>query len=99
MAYPVHGRGIQYKGPKKAEHMMRFLQSMMNPFKRISSIPELNEYRAHCDVSIAPTILYFFFDIFLIAVRFILSVFGIISLFLKIPTWNLSFFKYTGCIN
>lgn len=52
MAYPAHGRGIQYKGPRTAHHMMKFLQLVMQPFVRITDTREIGKYRAHYDVSI-----------------------------------------------
>lgn len=52
MAYPSHGRGIQYKGIKKAEHMIKFLRNVMQPMLRIIDSAERFQYKALYDVSI-----------------------------------------------
>lgn len=42
IAYPAHGRGVLYSGPRTAPHMMRFLNSMMKPIIRVSDPQEIN---------------------------------------------------------
>ncbi|XP_044758505.1 thioredoxin domain-containing protein 11 [Coccinella septempunctata] len=37
IAYPTHGRGIQYNGPLIAVHMMAFLKRLISPFTNIES--------------------------------------------------------------
>ncbi|KAG5891308.1 hypothetical protein JTB14_002869 [Gonioctena quinquepunctata] len=37
IAYPSHGRGVQYNGPISAFHMIQFLQKVCNPILRISN--------------------------------------------------------------
>lgn len=36
IAYPAHGKGLQYHGPKSAAHMQRFLYDVMEPLVRVS---------------------------------------------------------------
>lgn len=36
IAYPSHGRGVQYNGPISAPHMINFLQKVCNPILRLS---------------------------------------------------------------
>ncbi|KAL3274082.1 hypothetical protein HHI36_015500 [Cryptolaemus montrouzieri] len=36
IAYPTHGRGLQYNGPLVAVYMMQFLKKLINPFTRSS---------------------------------------------------------------
>lgn len=50
MAYPAHGRGIIYKGLRKAEHMIKFLQSVMKPFTRIINYNDVSIYQTLYDV-------------------------------------------------
>ena len=38
IAYPTHGRGVQYNGQKVSSHMIRFLHSMMRPITRVSGL-------------------------------------------------------------
>lgn len=35
IAYPSHGRGVQYNGPISASHMIIFLQKVCNPISRL----------------------------------------------------------------
>lgn len=51
MAYPAHGRGIQYRGPRKAEHMLKFLQSVENPLTRINHIGDIIQHEPLHDVN------------------------------------------------
>ncbi|KAJ8965120.1 hypothetical protein NQ314_004345 [Rhamnusium bicolor] len=37
IAYPSHGRGVQYNGPINAPHIIRFLQKLCNPILRLSN--------------------------------------------------------------
>lgn len=34
IAYPTHGRGIQYNGPLVAVHMIAFLKKLISPFSK-----------------------------------------------------------------
>lgn len=49
MAYPSHGRGIQYKGVRKAEHMIKFLQNIIEPVIRIVDDSEKIKYKIYYD--------------------------------------------------
>lgn len=37
IAYPSHGRGIQYNGPISSVHIIKFLQKVYNPLIRLTS--------------------------------------------------------------
>ncbi|XP_063903866.1 uncharacterized protein LOC135123281 isoform X2 [Zophobas morio] len=41
IAYPTHGRGIQYNGPLEAFHMIRFLLNMCQPLVRPDKLDDL----------------------------------------------------------
>ncbi|XP_044252727.1 thioredoxin domain-containing protein 11 [Tribolium madens] len=41
IAYPTHGRGIQYNGPLEAFHIIKFLQNVCKPILRPETIDEL----------------------------------------------------------
>ncbi|KAF5280834.1 hypothetical protein FQR65_LT14941 [Abscondita terminalis] len=43
IAYPTHGKGIQYKGPQLATYMVKFLKTISRPFIRIHEVFEVNE--------------------------------------------------------
>lgn len=43
IAYPAHGRGLQYHGPKSAAHIQRFLYDMMEPLVRVADISDNND--------------------------------------------------------
>ncbi|GJQ80005.1 hypothetical protein Trydic_g9478 [Trypoxylus dichotomus] len=53
IAYPAHGRGIQYNGPKTALHMMRFLNSFMEPLVRVSNLDVHHLRQTHDAVVVA----------------------------------------------
>lgn len=36
IAYPSHGRGVQYNGPLKSFHMIKFLKKIINPIVRFN---------------------------------------------------------------
>lgn len=46
MAYPSHGRGIQYKGIRTSEHMVKFLNNIIHPVIRICDNSEKLHYKA-----------------------------------------------------
>lgn len=35
IAYPSHGRGLQYNGPLKSHHIIKFLKKVCNPLARV----------------------------------------------------------------
>lgn len=39
IAYPTHGRGIQYNGAKNAENMIKFLHGIISPLIRLVDAP------------------------------------------------------------
>lgn len=41
IAYPTHGRGIQYNGPLEAFHMIAFLNNICKPIIRIKHVDDL----------------------------------------------------------
>jgi hypothetical protein len=41
IAYPTHGRGIQYNGPLEAFHMIKFLQNLCKPLVRPNNTDDL----------------------------------------------------------
>ncbi|EFA08737.2 thioredoxin domain-containing protein 11 [Tribolium castaneum] len=41
IAYPTHGRGIQYNGPLEAFHIIKFLQNVCKPILRPETVDEL----------------------------------------------------------
>lgn len=41
IAYPTHGRGIQYNGPLEAFHMVAFLNNICKPIIRIKKVDDL----------------------------------------------------------
>ncbi|XP_018323145.1 thioredoxin domain-containing protein 11 isoform X2 [Agrilus planipennis] len=49
IAYPTVGKGIQYKGPKAAPYMMRFLMQLMQPFVRVTTTEEIVQLMATHD--------------------------------------------------
>lgn len=51
IAYPTHGRGIQYNGAKTSEHMIKFLTGIINPLIRIDEFSEIYSLLAVYDVN------------------------------------------------
>lgn len=43
IAYPTHGKGIQYKGPNSAYYIVKFLKSLTRPMIRISDESEVDD--------------------------------------------------------
>lgn len=58
IAYPSHGRGIQYNGPKTAHHMIKFLSVIIKPLIRIKTSEDINLLLAKHDVSKTTKIVY-----------------------------------------
>lgn len=50
IAYPSHGKGIQYKGPRTAAHIVKFLMTLSRPIIRLSSEEEVHGLLASYDV-------------------------------------------------
>lgn len=51
IAYPTHGRGIQYNGVRNAQHMVKFLTAIMSPLIRIDDTLEIPTLLAVYDVN------------------------------------------------
>ncbi|XP_049854183.1 thioredoxin domain-containing protein 11 isoform X2 [Schistocerca gregaria] len=49
IAYTQHGKGIQYRGPKHAANMARFLTNVIRPLVRIEQPNDLQDLLAHHD--------------------------------------------------
>lgn len=50
IAYPTHGRGIQYNGARTAQHMIKFLTAIISPLIRIDNVNEIPMLLAVYDV-------------------------------------------------
>lgn len=44
IAYPTHGRGVQYNGPLVAAHMMAFLKKLISPFSKEETIDLMSQH-------------------------------------------------------
>ncbi|KAF5283521.1 hypothetical protein FQA39_LY17336 [Lamprigera yunnana] len=53
IAYPTHGKGIQYKGPHLAAYMVKFLKSISRPFVRIYNVEEINNLLIYYDAVVS----------------------------------------------
>ncbi|KAK9708828.1 Thioredoxin [Popillia japonica] len=53
IAYPAHGRGIQYNGPKTALHMIRFLNAFIEPVVRVNNLDVVYLRQTHDAVVVA----------------------------------------------
>lgn len=52
IAYPSHGKGIQYKGPRTAAHIVKFLMGLSRPVIRLTSEAEVHGLLASYDAVI-----------------------------------------------
>lgn len=49
IAYPTHGKGIQYKGPNTAHYMVKFLKSFTRPLVRIDGESDVDDLLSNHD--------------------------------------------------
>lgn len=51
VAYPQHNKGIQYKGPIEAVHIIHFVKTLIRPIRRINSPLDIVQLITDHDVS------------------------------------------------